>query len=234
MAENINAVPALAGKNLIGRRFGKLVVERLAEPKSGRRRWSCRCDCGNVVPVFSTNLLRRPNGSCGCDSKRKISLANSTHGLSKHPIHATWIGMLGRCYTKTNTIYKYYGGRGIEVLEPWKSSFQSFFDDMFPSWAEGLTIERNDSNGPYCKDNCRWATMTEQANNKGDNVAMTLNGKTQTVAQWTREMGFFSEGTIRSRLKRGWSDEDALTKPLDNRGNVKFRNKRVVPEMTID
>lgn len=55
-------------KNLIGMRFGKLVVEELL-PKSNkfnRRQYRCKCDCGNEAVVPSSSLISGHTTSCGC------------------------------------------------------------------------------------------------------------------------------------------------------------------------
>ena len=129
--------------------------------------------------------------------------------------------MRARCSSADDTSYKDYGGRGIRVLEPWESSFQAFYDDMIGTWGEGLTIDRKDVNGNYCKENCRWATDLEQANNKRNTAMLTLNGVSRSAADWARLPGFPSHGTIYNRHKRGWSDERALTEQVDDRGGRK-------------
>lgn len=75
---------------------------------------------------------------------------------------------------------------------------------------ERKTIDRKRNDIGYCKENCRWATSGEQADNTSRNVHLTYNGKTQNVAQWTKELGF-KRTTIFARLKRGLSAEEALT-----------------------
>lgn len=139
-----------------------------------------------------------------------------THGLTQHPLYHVWEGMKGRCYTKTSGAYHKYGALGIKVLEPWKSSFKSFYDDMSPAWRPGLSIERIDGKGHYCKDNCRWADAIEQNNNRSCSRFIEFNGKTLTVAQWSRILGF-SKNCIAERLNDGWSIEDALTLPKGSR-----------------
>lgn len=79
--------------------------------------------------------------------------------------------MNDRCKYKSNASYKNYGWRWI-VCE-WKT-FEEFKDDMYESylehvkkfWEKQTTIDRIDANWNYCKDNCRWATYSEQNRNK--------------------------------------------------------------------
>jgi hypothetical protein len=118
--------------------------------------------------------------------------------------------MLNRCYNKNNDNYKHYGKKGITICEDWKNSFESFV-----IWAKNngyndkLTIDRIDFNGNYCPENCRWVTMEEQANNKKNNIFITYNGKTQTIAQWSRELNI-KRACLEFRYHKGWEVEDIL------------------------
>ena len=42
--------------DLIGQVFGKLTVIELDQESSGRRKWICKCSCGNTVSVREYNL----------------------------------------------------------------------------------------------------------------------------------------------------------------------------------
>ena len=94
----------------------------------------------------------------------------------------------------------------------------SFIEDMGRMPEKGYTIERIDNDGDYEPGNCRWASTFEQHSNRRDNVFITALGKTMTMRQWSRETGIWKT-TIRARLQRGWSDEDAVTIPAVNGSN---------------
>lgn len=135
------------------------------------------------------------------------------HGLSKTPEHGIWRGMKARCHNPNGHDYERYGGRGIKVCDQWHNSFSAFYADMGPRPTPEHSIERINNAGDYEPGNCKWATINEQGCNKRNNRRLELNGKSLTVSQWCRLLGF-SETVITMRLKRGWSVEQALTRPL--------------------
>lgn len=73
--------------------------------------------------------------------------------------------MRRRCYARHRREYKNYGGRGIAVCDEWRDSFDNFLRDMGLR-PEGMTLERINNDGPYNKENCKWATVAEQNANK--------------------------------------------------------------------
>lgn len=93
-------------------------------------------------------------------------------------LYSTWASLKQRCSNPNGLYYKYYGGRGITYCPEWKE-YKNFYADMGPSWKEGLTLDRIDNDGNYCKENCRWATRLEQAANKSPQRKIQSNNKTQ-------------------------------------------------------
>jgi len=135
------------------------------------------------------------------------------HLMSKTPEFRVWQSMLTRCFNKKANAYHMYGGRGITVCKRWRHSFLNFISDIGRRPTPKHSIERKNNNGDYTPDNCCWATVLQQANNTRTNVNLSFQGRTQTIAQWSREIGI-KRGTIQRRLKRGWTVEKTLNVPV--------------------
>lgn len=121
------------------------------------------------------------------------------------PTYKTWENMKSRCLCKTNPSYPNYGGRGIKICKSWIDAFVNFLNDMGKRPA-GTSIERIDNNGNYCKENCKWATIEEQARNKRNNIMLTRSGETMCVIDWERRLGL-SARTINKRIYLGVTGE---------------------------
>lgn len=200
-----------ARKNLVGCVFERWTVIEYAGPSKNCAKWLCRCSCGVEKVVYSNSLITGRSSSCGCFAKEMASLNRMEHGHNtrsgQSPTYKSWRNMLRRCTDPKHGSFKNYGGRGIKVCEEWKT-FDKFLADMGER-ESGKTLDRIDSNGNYEKSNCRWFDMKEQANNRTNNHHLTHNGETHTVSQWAEKLNI-SDGTIRARLFRGFSTEDAL------------------------
>lgn len=110
------------------------------------------------------------------------------HGKAGSPIYAIYRTMLARCYNSKNHKFKHYGQRGILVCDRWHK-FENFYEDMGDK-PNGKSLDRIDNNGPYSKENCRWASYKEQQNNRRDNILISFEGQTKTLSQWATDLGF--------------------------------------------
>ena len=133
---------------------------------------------------------------------RKRKFLIFTHGLTLTPAYKSWQQIKQRCLNKKNKRYKDYGGRGITICGRWLNSFENFHEDMGDK-AEGLSIERIDNSKGYYKENCKWATPREQANNRQTSRIIKYNGLSLTVAQWSGKLNI-NERTLRGRLRNGF------------------------------
>lgn len=170
-----------------GDKFGKWTIIEEIAPKiisnKPRRMFRCKCECGNIGEVQLVCLRNRHSTSCGCEQKKRASIANTKHGLEKHPLYNTWKNMKNRCNNPNASEYNNYGGRGICVCEDWSNNFQNFYNWAINNgWSKELTIDRIDTNGNYCPENCRWSTVEVQMNNMTKNHYIEYNENTYTLS----------------------------------------------------
>ena len=123
--------------------------------------------------------------------------------------YGSWSCARARCYDQSNEKFASYGARGIRMCDAWRDDFHTFLRDMGTA-PSGCTLDRIDVDGNYEPDNCRWATPTQQANNRRCNIVLEFQGRSQTVAEWAHELGL-PDKRIYARVKRGWSPERCLT-----------------------
>ena len=216
---------------VVGDVFGKLTVQDGPHYNTGRDAlgkpyWRCKCICGKDHWVCHGNLLNGSTQSCGCyqSERRGKTLhlhgesANSKTGKKASSEFIAWCSMRARCNNPNSTDYKNYGGRGIVVCDRWTESFSNFLEDMGRKPTAGHSLDREDVNGPYSFDNCRWATSEQQALNKANSIRLTMNGESLPIVEWSRRTGL-SQDLLRKRRSKGWSDERILTTKLFPTGN---------------
>lgn len=132
--------------------------------KKKKRYGLYKCKCGKEFKAEMSNVKSGHTSSCGCYALIIRKLMHKKNGLSNHKLYDIWSGIIGRCKNTKNHQYKYYGGRGITVCERWLD-VKNFIDDMYPSFEEGLTLDRIDVNGNYEPSNCRWSSRIVQSRN---------------------------------------------------------------------
>jgi hypothetical protein len=143
--------------------------------------------------------------------------ASARHGMTGTRTHRVWVAMMSRCHVKSAKAYAMYGAKGIKVCEAWKT-FENFYADM-GECPDDMTIDRIDNCKGYEPSNCRWATWRDQANNRSNNVMVSCNGITQSIADWARTTGL-ERKTLEYRIRAGWEASKALqTQPLIRRKN---------------
>lgn len=117
-----------------------------------------KCHCGNEFKTIISGVNSRHTKSCGCEK------GNKKHNLHNHRLYGTWYMMMQRCNNPKHKYYKDYGGRGIKICSEWLD-INNFINDMYPTFKDGLSIDRIDGNGNYEPNNCRWVTQTIQTRN---------------------------------------------------------------------
>lgn len=178
-----------------------------------------RCDCGTEKVVRARGLVVGDTNSCGCLQREltaaKIAERSRTHGnsgIGRTTEYVIWTTMKARCHNENDHQFENYGARGIVVCDRWRDSFEAFLADMGKRPSKAHSLDREDNDGPYSPDNCRWATGVEQASNKRNNRMLTINGRSETLAEWARISGK-TVSLIHHRLQAGWSDADAVNRP---------------------
>lgn len=198
--------------SLCGQIFGRLSVLTLSHTHNGHRYWCCKCLCGEYTTTNTSHLRSGHTSSCGCLQKQKQSARAARHRMHGSPEYWCWANMLQRCTNDNSPMYSDYGGRGIGVCKSWHT-FEQFYADMGPRPSKYHSIDRKDNDGPYCKDNCRWATQKQQNNNQRKSRLLTYGGNTRTIAQWAELIGI-AYAALYGRLRNGWSVADALETPI--------------------
>jgi len=194
----------------IWQRFGKWTALAV-EKKWTKRLVKCQCECWYVGYVTPSQLIGGKNNSC-----YRCSIV--THRLDCPRMYCIRDKMKQRCNNPRHTAYHNYGGRWIKIE---RKTFDEFYEDMYQSyeyhvnkfWEKDTTIERIDWNGNYCKENCRWATRSEQNNNQRRTHHIQYKWKSYTsLSDLCRCVGADYQ-LARDRLRRWYTIEDCIEKP---------------------
>lgn len=212
--------------NLVGKRFGRLLVVEKADSKKSHARWRCLCDCGKECIVYGSSLKSGNTTSCGCYKTENAKALYSSVRQNDKTLYAVWNGIKQRCLNKNNKSYCNYGGRGIKIDESWANNYEEFYNWAIKAgYKKGLQIDRKDNDGDYCASNCRFVDQETQANNKRNVELYTIDGITKSLPQWCKVYGqdYF---LVRQRVKKlGWTIEKALSCPKYQKQNKTERMK---------
>lgn len=146
---------------------------------------------------------------------------------SGNPLYAIWNSMVQRCKNMKHRWYHRYGGRGIHICDEWVKDF-----DVFCAWAKesgyvsGLSIERKDNNGGYTPENCMWVERNQQSKNREIVKKLEWGGEFITMFDLAARIELHPTVSCKcfvSRIRRGWSIEDARN--IENCSNLK-KNQR--------
>ena len=211
----------------IGQVFGFLTVLREAPSKKWMTMVERRCVCGGIVIKRLANLRNQHKKgvkpSCGCrgDPTHKEIIK---HGGKSRP-YRIWVGMKSRCNNPHSKDYRNYGARGIKVCDRWLE-FNNFWEDMKSGYSPDKSLDRINPNGDYCKENCRWASVKEQANNR----RLTIRDGDQTLSEISDQTGISYE-TLISRYSFGDRGE-RLRRPI-TKGDIAKRLQQQCEEAGV-
>lgn len=138
------------------------------------------------------------------------------HWMIDKPYYWSWNQMIQRCTNPKNSNYSNYWWRWITVCDK-RRTFQWFYEDMWDTWKEWLTIDRIDVNDNYYKENCKRSTKKEQWNNKRNNIIIEFNWQKNILAERWRII-WIKPTTIRKRMK--------LWRPIEKCLTIKNNNVR--------
>jgi hypothetical protein len=161
-------------------KYGRLtILETVPERRAGHIVVRCLCDCGKTVDRRRDHVRAGGTTSCGCFKIEQAPFSNRKHGEGGGDGRAAELNayneMKKRCLNPNSKAFHHYGGRGITICARWLESYENFLADMGRRPSADHSIERDDVNGNYEPDNCRWATWTEQQRNKTNTkINMTI------------------------------------------------------------
>ena len=201
-------------KDISGEVFTRWTVLALDETSACKTaKWLCRCECGSEASVTGSTLRNGTSESCGCLVRDNNTVHGHARKRNNSRTYYTYKSMIQRCTNPEATGYSEYGGRGITICDKWLKSFDNFLEDMGER-PSGRTLDREDNDKGYSKDNCRWATQSEQTQNSRQSRRWTLNGVTYNTAEEAgKELGV-SKSVIRSRCN-GYTDRGKSYPPKE-------------------
>ena len=130
---------------------------------------------------------------------------------AQHPLYMRHYMIMRKCYDENSKYYPEAGGRGLTVARRWHN-MDNFFADIEDQW--GLPpsyyaqLARKDPHkGWYPSNIAGWHDHKFVARNRTDNLHITYKGRTQTLAEWSEDLGI-PAGTIWSRHEKGKTVEE--------------------------
>ena len=156
----------------------------------------CLCDCWNKKEIRLTNIINWHTKSCWCLRKKSII----KHWMKWTRFYRIYYNMLNRCNNKNNKSYKWYWLKWINV--EWEC-FEDFYKDMYDSYNKNLQIDRINNNWNYCKENCRWVSVSINNNNKSNNRIIEYKWNKKTLTERSRLFNI-NKNTLWWRIFRNW------------------------------
>ena len=187
-------------QDLTGKKYGRWTVISFSHRRAKNAFWLCKCECGTKATIDRGSLKSGHSQSCGCLRDELASIRSASHRMSGTEIYVAWKNIRARCEIPTNNSFKYYGARGIKVCQRWQI-FENFYEDMGPSWSEGMSIERLDNDKDYKLSNCTWIPKKDQAKNRRTNIEIDTPWGRMLCADAARKLGISAGSFCRRRKK---------------------------------
>lgn len=205
--------------DLEGARFGRLFVLGYVGPLYRQSGWLCQCDCGAMVIASSGNLRSGDSASCRClmiEHIKESYAKKAKYTGDRARLRGIWRGMISRCHNEKSRPFRWYGAKGVIVVDRWRNDFEGFAQWAFANgYRHDLTIERKRCSGNYCPENCCWIPKSDQSLNKSNTPMIAAFGETKTIPGWSRDPRCsVGADLLRRRIfKLGMPPEIAIAKP---------------------
>ncbi len=177
------------------------------------------CECGSrfIGEYWSCSHVSK---SCGCLHIEALKAGKHNenripkHGKCGTKVYHAWSNIIQRCTNHRNKHFKNYGGRGINVCDEWKDSFEQFMADVGDPPTDSHAIDRIDNNSGYRPGNVRWVIKKANQRNRRNTVFIQIEGVQVALSEVCENSGANTE-LVRSRLKRGWDLQTAIKTPAN-------------------
>lgn len=183
-----------------------VLVEIVEKVSYGSNVWRVVCDCGKGSNKKVSDFWKLKSCSYTCPTH---IYKGKTYPPNTRKIQLAWHDIKARCLDSTHPSYPLYGGRGIDIYEPWVDDFNSFFTEVGQPPTSRHSIDRIDNSKGYVPGNLRWATRKEQANNTRKTIYLTIGEVTKPLAIWASEYGKEYD-CVYWRYTHGWKPEDII------------------------
>jgi hypothetical protein len=201
--------------DVLGHRYGRMVILADAPKRGANRMVLCRCDCGTEKVANLNGLRTGLVESCGCFHRERLKAQSLVHGdmRGRKPTaeYRAWAKMIARCENQNDPFFSHYGGRGISVCSEWRRDYSAFLAAMGRKPSATHSLDRIDPNGNYEPANCRWATTLEQGRNRRTTRRVEYRGRLLALGDAIEAAGLDPQSyrTVYNRMRYGRSFEEA-------------------------
>ena len=176
--------------NYVGQDIGIYHIEFLCDHRDndGHKLYHAKCKyCGYESDMRLSNIKH----ATICKHKNRVgNFIDFRSSWKNNRLNMIFKNMQDRCLNPNCKDYRWYGAKGIGIYQQWLDAPKSFEEwALNNGYADGLTIDRIESDKDYCPDNCRWITLEENSRRAGKVNWITVNGETLTGKQWAEKLG---------------------------------------------